>query len=209
MRRPIIAILRGLEPENAVETASCLIDAGITQIEVPLNSPDPVSSISRMVTAFPDDATFGAGTVLDVADVKKVAATGAGMIVSPDCNPDVIRATKAAGLLSYPGVFTATEAFTALRAGADGLKFFPAFRLGPDGLSALKAVLPGDTKTYMVGGVGPDEFRTYLAAGAYGFGIGSALFKPGMATSQIASRARDLVLAWDAASGGQTGDTAQ
>lgn len=200
MSRPIIAILRGLEPSAAIGTAACLIEAGITRIEVPLNSPDPLTSIARMVTEFGNVATLGAGTVLSETDVREVADTGARMIVSPDCNPAVIAATKTAGLLSYPGVFTASEAFAALRAGADGLKFFPAFRLGAEGLSALGAVLPQKTETYMVGGVGPADFATYLAAGAHGFGIGSALFKPGMDIGEVGDRARDLVAAWDSAS---------
>ena len=199
--RPIIAILRGLEPDLAIATAEVLIDAGISRIEVPLNSPNPLKSISLMVDAFDDDATLGAGTVLTTAEVAAVAETGAGMIVSPDCKPSVIRATKSARLKSYPGVFTATECFAALDAGADGLKFFPAFRLGADGLSALQAVLPRDTETYMVGGVGPAEFDIYRKAGATGFGIGSALFKPGMSIDEISARARDIVTAWD--SGGK------
>ena len=197
MSRPIIAILRGLEPENAVETAGALIAAGIDQIEVPLNSPEPLVSIKAMVDAFPNGPVFGAGTVVTTADVEAVAETGARMIVSPDTNAAVIQATKALGLLSYPGIFTATEAFTAIRAGADGLKLFPASHLGPPGVAALKAVLPPETELYAVGGVGPDDFASYLAAGVTGFGIGSALFKPGMAPSEVGTRAASVVAAWD------------
>ena len=198
MSRPIIAILRGLDPALAVETARALIEAGIDRIEVPLNSPEPLTSIHSMVEAFPDGPQFGAGTVLTAKDVEAVAKTGAKMIVSPDTNPEVIKATKAAGLLSYPGIFTATEAFTAIRAGADGLKLFPASLLGPDGIAALNAVLPPETETYMVGGVGPADFAAYRKAGATGFGIGSALFKPGMAPSEVGTRAKTVVAAWDA-----------
>ena len=195
--RGVIAILRGLEPDNAVATAEALINAGITRIEVPLNSPEPIKSITRMVEACGSAAVLGAGTVLSVQDVQSVAATGGRMIVSPDCNPEVIAATKAAGLFSYPGVMTATEAFAAIRAGADGLKFFPAFKLGLDGLVALKAVLPPQMETYAVGGVGPEDFAAWRSAGITGFGIGSALFKPGMPLGEIAARAKDIADAWD------------
>lgn len=199
MTREIIAILRGLTPPEAEPVAEALISAGITKIEVPLNSPKPFASIRRMVAHAGDRALIGAGTVLDPVQVGQLREIGAGMVVSPDCNPRVIAATKAAGMLSYPGVFTATEAFAALRNGADGLKFFPAFKLGLDGLSALKAVLPAEAATYAVGGVGPDDFADWLRAGVTGFGIGSALFKPGMAVSEIADRAAEMVAAWDAA----------
>ncbi len=199
MTREIIAILRGLTPPEAEPVAKALIAAGITKIEVPLNSPDPFDSIRRIVDLAGDSALIGAGTVLDPVQVVQLAQIGAGMIVSPDCNARVISATKAAGLRSYPGVFTATEAFTALRHGADGLKFFPAFKLGVDGFSALKAVLPADTATYAVGGVGPEDFGAWLDAGVTGFGIGSGLYKPGRSAAEIAARAADLVMAWDAA----------
>lgn len=198
MTREIIAILRGLTPAEAEPVAEALLTAGITRIEVPLNSPDPFDSIGRIVTLAGDQALVGAGTVLDPVQVGQLAQIGAGMVVSPDCNPRVIVATKTAGMRSYPGVFTATEAFTALRNGADGLKFFPAFKLGVDGFSALKAVLPPEAATYAVGGVGPEHFGDWLAAGVTGFGIGSALYKPGMSASDVAARAADLVAAWDA-----------
>ncbi|ALI56770.1 2-dehydro-3-deoxy-6-phosphogalactonate aldolase [Celeribacter marinus] len=199
MSRPIIAILRGLTPPEAVEIAGALIDAGIDRIEVPLNSPDPFASIKAMVDAYGDRALIGAGTVLTLSDVAQVKAAGGKLIVSPDANPDIIAATKAHGMQSFPGVLTPTEMFSALRAGADGLKIFPAFKLGIEGLKAVKAVLPADTDVYAVGGVDPDDFADWIAAGAAGFGMGSALYKPGFTADEVASRARAMVAAYDEA----------
>ena len=199
MDREIIAILRGIRPEEAEAVLDVLIEAGITKIEVPLNSPRPFDSIAKMVTKAGEDAIIGAGTVLDVEAVAELKAIGAKMVVSPDAFPDVIRATKMAGMLSYPGVFTASESFAALRAGSDGLKFFPAFKLGTDGFAALSAVLPEGTKSYAVGGVGPQDFKAWRDVGITGFGMGTALYKPGMSPSDIGGRARDIVAAYDAA----------
>ena len=142
MQRELIAILRGIQLTEVHDITQALIDAGITKIEVPLNSPEPFQSIEKMVNAFGSDATIGAGTVLHQDEVKTLANIGCQMVISPNANPDVITATKNAGMLSYPGVFTVTECFNALNNGADGLKFFPAFKLGLDGFNALKAVLP-------------------------------------------------------------------
>jgi 2-dehydro-3-deoxyphosphogalactonate aldolase len=199
MSREIIAILRGIQPNEAVDVLNVLIDAGITKIEVPLNSPDPFASIERMVKAASDRALVGAGTVLDSDAVKRLGSIGAQMVVSPDANPDVIAETKAQGLLSFPGVLTPTEAFAALRSGADGLKFFPAFKLGLDGFQALSAVLPAGTKTYAVGGVGPADFVDWKKAGITGFGMGSNIYKPGYTADKIAALAAETVAAYDAA----------
>ena len=200
MTREIIAILRGVQPDEAVDICAAIIDAGISNIEVPLNSPDPLDSIGRMVDAFGDQAVIGAGTVLTTSDVAGVVSVGGRMIVSPDTNAEVIMATKASGLASYPGVLTPTECFAALRTGADGLKIFPSFLLGTEGLKAIRAVLPPATKVYAVGGVGPKNFDEWLAAGATGFGIGSGIYKPGMSADQVGKLARDIVAAYDAAS---------
>lgn len=200
--RNIIAILRGITPREAVAAASTLIDAGITTIEVPLNSPDPILSIAAMAEALSDRALIGAGTVLTPEDVTRVAEAGGKLVVSPDCNPEVINATRAQGLESWPGVFTPTEAFAALRAGATGLKLFPGSMIGPKGLQAMRAVLPKGTQVYAVGGAGPDNFGEWLAAGADGFGIGTALYTPGMSRDEIAERAVKVVAAYDAAKAG-------
>ena len=197
MSRPLIAILRGIERREAADVAEALIDAGIDRIEIPLNSPDPFESIQRMATAHGEHALIGAGTVLSPEQVQSVSNAGGRLVVSPNCDEDVIKATKSLNMQSFPGVLTPTECFDALKWGADGLKVFPAFQMGIDGLKALRAVLPSETQVYMVGGVGPENFADWLKAGANGFGLGSFLYKPGDTAADVAAKAKDTVATWD------------
>ncbi|MGV3650755.1 MAG: 2-dehydro-3-deoxy-6-phosphogalactonate aldolase [Devosia sp.] len=196
--RHIIAILRGITPAETINVCDVLVRAGIGLIEVPLNSPEPLRSIGAAARHFGDAVRIGAGTVLTPENVDAVADAGGTFIVSPDTNADVIRRSKGCGLGSFPGVLTPTEAFAALRAGADGLKFFPAEVLGAKGIRAMKAVLPPTVPLYAVGGANPDNFREFFAAGCAGFGLGTYLYKPGMGLDEIADRARRAVEAYDA-----------
>ncbi|MBE7731615.1 2-dehydro-3-deoxy-6-phosphogalactonate aldolase [Devosia faecipullorum] len=195
--RHIIAILRGIRTDEAVPVCTVLAEAGITLIEVPLNSPNAVDSIALAAKALSARAEIGAGTVLSPEDVRAVAGAGGTFIVSPDTNVDVITETVQLGLKSYPGVFSPTDAFTAIRAGATGLKFFPAEVLGARGIKAMKAVLPPALPLYAVGGANPDNFHEFFAAGCSGFGLGSYLYKPGMNADDVAERAALAVAAYD------------
>ncbi|MCF3972414.1 2-dehydro-3-deoxy-6-phosphogalactonate aldolase [Paracoccus salsus] len=198
MNRNIVAILRGITPAQAPAIGVALVEAGVTMIEVPLNSPDALDSIAALQARFGGIARIGAGTVLRVDQVQAVARTGACLIVSPNCDAAVIGASKAAGLLSFPGVMTPTEAFAAIAAGADALKLFPGELVGPAGLRAMRAVLPPHLPLYAVGGVSTGNMAEWCAAGATGFGIGSALYKPGDTAAVVADKARAVIAAWDA-----------
>ncbi len=195
--RHIIAILRGITPQESIPVCEALIAAGITMIEVPLNSPEALTSIALASNALSEKAGIGAGTVLNRKQVRAVAEAGGTFIVSPDTNKAVIEETVEIGLASYPGVFTPTDAFRAIRAGATGLKLFPAEVLGPGGIKAMKAVLPPEVPVYAVGGAAPDNFAEFFAAGCTGFGLGSYLYKPGMAVDAVAERAAAAVAAYD------------
>ena len=194
--RPLIAILRGITPAEASAIMEALIAAGIGLIEVPLNSPDPIESIKIMAKAAGGRARIGAGTVLSIADVANVKLAGGQIIVSPNSDAAVIRATKSAGLDSYPGVFTATEALAAIAAGADALKFFPADLLGPKGIKAIGTILPKDVPLLAVGGVDAGNIADYLKAGVAGFGIGTSIYKPGISAEEAGKRAREMVAAY-------------
>lgn len=189
----LIAILRGIRPDEAEPVGEALIEAGWRIIEVPLNSPDPLKSIEKLQARFGDRALIGAGTVLTEAEVADVAATGARVIISPNANPAVIKATAARGMISLPGVATPTEAFAAIAAGATGIKAFPAEAIPPIAIKAWKAVLPKEIPVFAVGGVTPDNMKGYVDAGASGFGIGGALYKPGAEVAAIAQKARQFI----------------
>jgi 2-dehydro-3-deoxyphosphogalactonate aldolase len=199
LKRGLVAILRGLKPEEAGEVGRAIYDAGIEAIEVPLNSPDPFTSIANLVSALPETALVGAGTVLTPADVDNLAKAGGRLLVSPNIDAAVMGRAAYHGMVTMPGVFTPTEAFQAIRLGASALKFFPANVLGASGIAAMRAVLPRDVNVGAVGGVSENDFSTYLAAGVSVFGLGSSLFKPGMRPNEVGERARAAVAGWDAA----------
>jgi len=192
---PLVAILRGVRPDEVVAVGEALVEAGIGVIEVPLNSPDPLASIEALAKRFGDAALIGAGTVLTVEQVGKVARAGGRIIVSPSTDYDVIAATAAEGLVSAPGYFTPSEAFLALKAGATALKLFPAEAATPAVLRAQRAVLPKEIPVLIVGGVKPEAVGQWFEAGADGFGLGSALYKPGQTPAQVGQQARDFVMA--------------
>jgi len=190
---PLVAIIRGVTPDEAEAIGDALFDAGIRMIEVPLNSPDPFRSIRSLARKFGDRALVGAGTVLDPIDVARVADDGGTLIVSPNTDLAVIHAAASADLVSLPGYFTPSEAFEALRAGAHGLKLFPAEAALPKVVKAHRAVLPREVPLLIVGGVSPDNMQSYLEAGANGFGLGSGLYKPGQTPEQVGAQARAYV----------------
>ena len=192
---PLVAILRGIRPAEALPVGQALLSTGWTLIEVPLNSPEPLGSIAALVSAFPQ-ALIGAGTVLSVDDVRNVHAAGGQLIVSPNFNPAVVREAVRLGLVCLPGVMTASEAFAALGAGATGLKIFPAEMITPSVVKALHAVLPPGTVVMPVGGITTGNMRAYLAAGADGFGIGSALYQPGTSAAEVNQHAMDFIAAY-------------
>lgn len=191
--RTLVAILRGVTPAAVTQVAHTLYAAGIRCIEVPLNSPDPFASIAALAALNLRDCLIGAGTVLNVGDAESTHAAGGRLIVSPNCNPDVIRRALRLGMSMMPGVATATEAFLAIDAGARELKLFPAVSYGPAHLRALKSVLPKQVRVYPVGGVGAADIAAWVAAGADGFGFGSEIFKPDYTLADIDARARKLV----------------
>jgi 2-dehydro-3-deoxyphosphogalactonate aldolase len=193
---PLIAIVRGIRPTEALDVGAALHDAGWRCMEVPLNSPEPLASIRLLSRAFGDRMLIGAGTVLTPRSVEEVAAAGARLIVSPNFDPEVVAASKQAGLISMPGFLTPSEAFAALAAGADGLKLFPAEAAGPGVLKAIRAVLPPAAPIFPVGGIEPAGLEPYLKAGATGFGVGSAVFRPGQAPDQVRRQAEAFSAAW-------------
>ena len=199
MKRPLVAILRGVRPEETADIVGALIDSGMTAIEIPLNSPDPFRSIEIAVRMSPAGILVGAGTVLTLEAVERLHDIGGRLLVAPNVDPDVIARARAHGMVTMPGVFTATEALLAAKSGASCLKFFPASVLGAAGINAIRAVLPADLMIAAVGGVSDRNFVEYTKAGIVAFGLGSSLYKPGMTAAEIAVRARATIDAYDAA----------
>ena len=195
---PLIAILRGVKPDEVVAIADALVEAGFTILEVPMNSPDPLDSIARLARRFEGRAVVGAGTVLRVEDVEAVGAAGGTLIIAPNANVRVIAAAADKGYVALPGIATPTEAFAALDAGAAALKLFPAEAASPAVLKAMRAILPKDTRVLPVGGIVPELMADWRKAGAAGFGLGSALFAPGMTAADVGARAKTFIETWNA-----------
>jgi 2-dehydro-3-deoxyphosphogalactonate aldolase len=199
MSRNIIAILRGIESNEVLEISKVIANSGINYIEVALNSPDAFESIRLLRNKFSGDIKIGAGTVTKIGEVLALSRLGVDFIVSPNFDPGVVKATKEAMIISYPGVTTASECYSAIHCGADGLKFFPASLLGIENFKVLKAILPKDIPFYMVGGVGPEDFSSWFSAGATGFGIGSGIYKAGDSSQCVAMKAEQIVQSYDEA----------
>jgi len=199
MKRPLVAILRGIKPDEADAIVSALIEAGMTAIEIPLNSPEPFRSIEAAVKRAPADVLIGAGTVLTVAEVDRLHDVGGRLLVSPYVDVEVLARAGERAMVTMPGVFSPTEALLAARAGASSLKFFPASVLGAAGITATRAVLPPNLMIAAVGGVSDQNFADYVKAGISAFGLGSSLYKPGMTAADIAIRAKATIEAYDAA----------
>jgi 2-dehydro-3-deoxyphosphogalactonate aldolase len=197
LSRNLVAILRGVRPEEVEAIGDALVDAGFEAIEVPMNSPEPLRSIEALARRLPASILVGAGTVLTPSVVRSVAGVGGRLMVSPNADPAVIRAAGECGMVSMPGIFTPTEAFSALAAGASALKVFPASALGAGGIRAMKAVLPLDVVVGAVGGVADADFAAYSEAGVTAFGLGSSLYKPGFSAAEVATRAHAAVAAYD------------
>jgi 2-dehydro-3-deoxyphosphogalactonate aldolase len=199
VKRSLVAILRGIRPDEAEAVVATLIESGFELIEVPLNSPDPFVSIERLAKRFGKDSWIGAGTVLTASDCARVADVGGRLMVSPNVDADVLTMAQALKMVTMPGVFSPTEAFLALRAGASALKFFPASVLGPSGIAAQLAVLPKETVVGAVGGVSDKNLAAYVAAGVRAFGLGSSLYRPGMTAAAVRDTAQASVRAYDQA----------
>ncbi|MDO6584729.1 2-dehydro-3-deoxy-6-phosphogalactonate aldolase [Salipiger sp. 1_MG-2023] len=193
---PLVAILRGLTPPEAVPVAQVLFDAGFRLIEIPLNSPEPFDSIKAVRDALPPEALVGAGTVTTLADVDRLDAIGADLVVMPHADTAVIGAAATKGMICIPGIATPTEAYAALHAGARGLKVFPAELVGPAAIKAIRTILPAGTRLFPVGGITPGTMADFLPAGVAGFGLGSALYKPGDDVATVRSKAEGFVTAW-------------
>jgi 2-dehydro-3-deoxyphosphogalactonate aldolase len=191
-RFPFIAILRGIREQEAYEACAILLEAGFEIVEIPLNSPDPFKSLRIMVDNFGSDALIGAGTVVSVPEVERVQQAGGRLVVCPNCNEQVIRRARALDLVCLPGVMTPTEAFTALYAGADGLKLFPAEIISAQGIKAMSAVLPPETIMIPVGGIDAANWRTFQEMGAAGFGLGSSLYRAGMSMEELKAKAQSF-----------------
>jgi len=205
LRRSLVAILRGIAPGEAEPVIAALIEEGFEAIEIPLNSPDPFRSIAAAAKLAPEGVLIGAGTVLDIEEVDRLNDVGGRLMVSPNVDPTIIARAGSHGMVTMPGVLTPTEALLAVKAGASGLKFFPANLIGPAGIQAISVVLPPGTVIGAVGGVSDKDFAAYAGAGIRTFGLGSSLYRPGLAATEVRARARATIAAYDSVFGEQAG----